>query len=304
MQFQGRIPEIPWPVRGLHRVQRRGGTMNSQRIRGTRSRPTRRDFLALGLGLPAAVSAACRAQPGKENLVMAGKTGLGSREQAAEGRLLARPGRPRETGPAGLHPLGLERRRDAFLYVPASYRADRPAPLVVMLHGAGGSGLPHLRHVQPLADETGLLLLAPDSRLQSWDIIVQRDFGPDVAFLDRALAWTFERYAVDPARLAAEGFSDGASYALSLGVTNGDLFSHVIAFSPGFMVSGDPRGKPRIYVSHGTRDTVLPIDSCSRRLVPRLKGAGYDVRYHEFDGPHTVPEGIAREALDWFTGAA
>jgi phospholipase/carboxylesterase len=45
-------------------------------------------------------------------------------------------------------------------------------------------------------------------------------------------------------------------------------------------------------------------DSCSRRLVPRLKGAGYDVRYHEFDGPHTVPEGIAREALEWFARGA
>lgn len=230
-----------------------------------------------------------------------GRPGSPIQEQAAaQGRLLARPGQPRETGSRGLHPLGLERRRDAFVYVPAGYRADRPAPLVVMLHGAGGSGRPHLHHLQPLADETGMILLAPDSRLRSWDIIVQSEFGPDVTFLDRALAWTFERYAVDPAHIAAEGFSDGASYALSIGITNGDLFTHVIAFSPGFMAPGGQEGSPRIYVSHGTRDAVLPIDSCSRRLVPRLKRAGYDVLYHEFDGPHTVPEEIAKEALDWF----
>ncbi|HYO16734.1 MAG TPA: phospholipase [Thermoanaerobaculia bacterium] len=230
-----------------------------------------------------------------------GRPGSPIQEQAAaQGRLLARPGQPRATGPRGLHPLGLERRRDAFVYVPAGYRADRPAPLVVMLHGAGGSGRPHLHHLQPLADETGMILLAPDSRLRSWDIIVQSEFGPDVTFLDRALAWTFERYAVDPAHIAAEGFSDGASYALSIGITNGDLFTHVIAFSPGFMAPGGQEGSPRIYVSHGTRDAVLPIDSCSRRLVPRLKRAGYDVLYHEFDGPHTVPEEIAKEALDWF----
>jgi predicted esterase len=36
------------------------------------------------------------------------------------------------------------------------------------------------------------------------------------------------------ATLAVSGFSDGASYALSIGPANGDLFTHVMAFSPGF----------------------------------------------------------------------
>jgi poly(3-hydroxybutyrate) depolymerase len=40
---------------------------------------------------------------------------------------------------------------------------------------------------------------------------------------------------VDPQRICVSGFSDGASYALSLGLANGDLFTHVAAFSPGFM---------------------------------------------------------------------
>ena len=96
------------------------------------------------------------------------------------------------------------------------------------------------------------------------------------------------------------GFSDGASYALSLGLTNGDLFTHVLAFSPGFMAPRKRRGKPRLFLSHGTRDRVLPIDPCSRRIVPQVRRAGYDVTYREFDGPHTVPDEIAREAVDWF----
>ncbi len=61
------------------------------------------------------------------------------------------------------------------------------------------------------------------------------------------------------------------------------------------------RGEPGIYVSHGTRDDVLPIDACSRRVVPRLRQAGYDVRYREFVDGHTVPPEVAREAVDWFT---
>ena len=39
----------------------------------------------------------------------------------------------------GLQPLGLDAARDALLYVPAHYRDERPAPLVVLLHGAGGN---------------------------------------------------------------------------------------------------------------------------------------------------------------------
>jgi predicted esterase len=204
-----------------------------------------------------------------------------------------------EAGPTGLHRLDLAPGRDGYLYVPPSYRGD-PAPLVLILHGAGGDARGALDRLRPLADEAGILLLAPDSRDRTWDVIVQRGFGPDVAFIDRALVHTFARYAVDPKRLAVEGFSDGATYALSLGITNGDLFTHVLAFSPGFMAPADQQGAPRIYVSHGRQDQILSIDACSRRLVPKLKNAGYDVRYHEFDGPHTVPPDIAREALTWF----
>lgn len=219
-------------------------------------------------------------------------------EAQEEGRLGARPRAPDLPTPApGLHTLELGTPpRGALLYVPLGYRPERPAPLALMLHGAGGSGAGVLAPLRTWADEAGLLVLAPDSLGPTWDL-VRADFGPDVARLDEALAQVFARCAVDPERLAVAGFSDGASYALSLGLTNGDLFTHVLAFSPGFMAPTTPRGRPRIYVSHGTRDSVLPIATCSRRLVPRLRGDGYDVQYVEFDGPHTVPPECAHQAL-------
>ena len=64
------------------------------------------------------------------------------------------------------------------------------------------------------------------------------------------------------------------------------------------------QGAPRLYISHGTRDRVLPIERCSRRIVPQLERAGYDLIYREFDGPHMIPPKIAREAVEWFGGAA
>ena len=109
------------------------------------------------------------------------------------------------------------------------------------------------------------MLLVPDSRGRTWDMILG-NYGPDVAFIDQALAQTFSRYALNPARLAIGGFSDGASYALSLGLSNGDLFTHIIAFSPGFMAPAQQQGRPPVFITHGTQDRVLPITRCSRRM--------------------------------------
>jgi phospholipase/carboxylesterase len=224
-----------------------------------------------------------------------------SKEAQTEGRLRARPVRVTGSAPVGLQPLMLGAARDSYLYVPTTYSADRPAPLVLLLHGAGGHARQGLNLSRSLADAAGLLLLAPASRDHTWDLLVDRRYGPDAAMIDQALEQTVSRYAIDPERLAIGGFSDGASYALSLGITNGDLFTHVIAFSPGFVAPAGHTGSPRIFVSHGTCDGVLPIGRCSRRIVPELERGGYDVLYREFDGGHTILPEIASEAVGWFT---
>jgi predicted esterase len=199
----------------------------------------------------------------------------------------------------GLRPL----EAGGYLYVPAGYGAGRPAPLVLLLHGAGEDARDGLALLRGQADGAGLILLALSSRGPTWDLILGRGrYGHDVAAIDEALDHTFSSYAVDLGRVAVGGYSDGASYAISLGISNGDLFDHVLAFSPGFMAPAGRVGSPRFFVSHGTRDRWLPIDRTSRRLVPELEGAGYEVRYREFDGPHVVPPGIAQEAVDWFAG--
>lgn len=202
----------------------------------------------------------------------------------------------------GLHALGLgQGSRDGLLYVPATDFAIGGLPLVVLLHGAGGTARAAVELLLPYADAAGVILLAPDSRGRTWDMILG-GYGGDVAFLDSALSRVLAGAPVDRARMAIGGFSDGASYALSVGLSNGDLFGAVVAFSPGFMAALEMRGRPRIYVSHGAHDSVLPIDRCSRRLVPVLRGTGYDVRYTEFDGGHAVPAEVVTEAVDWLAG--
>lgn len=218
---------------------------------------------------------------------------------AHDGRITTRPHAPAETGPRGLHPLNLDRRRDAWVYVPKTYGPARPTPLIVSLHGAGGNGRSHLGHLIAEADQFGVILLAPTSQDQTWDVI-RGGYGPDVEAINRGLDRVFGRYNIDSRLLAVEGFSDGASYALSIGLTNGDLFTCILAFSPGFLAPAAQRGEPRIFVSHGTNDRILGINVCSRRIVPRLERAGYDIRYDEFEGGHAVPERIAEDGVRWF----
>jgi phospholipase/carboxylesterase len=216
------------------------------------------------------------------------------------GRLTARPSQPGRSVEPGRHPLGIGARgRDGFFFVPAVAR-DRPLPLALMLHGAGGRATAFDGLVD-VVGQLGIALLAVDARGSTWDVI-RGDFGPDVDFIDRALAHVFDRCSIDPARLAIGGFSDGASYALTLGLRNGDLFSHILAFSPGFSLPGDARGKPRIFISHGTSDAILPIDRTSRTIAPRLRRDGYELVYQEFDGPHTVPAAVRDQALRWLLG--
>jgi phospholipase/carboxylesterase len=196
----------------------------------------------------------------------------------------------------GLRAVDLGPGREVLLHVPGGIDVGAPARLVVSLHGAGGDGRGGLGPLVPLADAHRLLVLAPASQGSTWDVILG-GWGPDVRRIDDALADVFASYPVDPRRLAISGFSDGASYALSLGLANADLFTHVLAFSPGFVVPVRPAGTPRVYVSHGRADEVLPIDRTTRRIVPTLRSAGIPVEVHEFDGGHTVPAGIAEEAV-------
>ncbi|MBK1661631.1 alpha/beta hydrolase, partial [Paracraurococcus ruber] len=195
--------------------------------------------------------------------------------------------------PPGQYPLGLGGERDGLLRVPAA-APPGPLPLILMLHGATGTAERALRRIARIADSA--LLLLPESLGTTWDVL-EGGYGPDIARIEAALARILPAWPVDPRRIAVAGFSDGASYALSLALMNGAAFSHALAFSPGFVAPVSLDGRPRLFLSHGTADRVLNIDLCSRRLVPKLRQSGYPLIYREFEGGHELPEEIALTAL-------
>jgi phospholipase/carboxylesterase len=187
----------------------------------------------------------------------------------------------------------------AVLYVPTGYQASVPAPFVLMLHGEGQVALDALNLFQPHADAAGLVLLAVDSSTTTWDVIIGDQYGPDITFINAALAAAFNQVNVDSTRVSIEGFSDGASYALAMGRTNGTLFSRIMAFSPGEQPGYDPTGKPKIFLSQGLNDQLNIAAETGEFFNQQLLAAGYSVDFVEFNGVHEIPDVVVQQAIAW-----
>jgi len=228
---------------------------------------------------------------------------LGPLNGALLGRLtFTWPGAPTQPPlPPGRHSLRFPEGREAVLVVPEGLDPIAPVPLLVLCHGAGGEADKVLPFFVRWARAQRFLLLAPQSMFPTWDIVIG-GHGPDLERLDIALQQVAACFRLDPARLAIAGFSDGGSYALSVGLSNGDLFSHVIALSAGFMNTFTRQGRPRVFIAHGRSDTQLPFDTSARPYALKLLEEGVDLTLLPFDGDHRiVPEVVAR-AMAFFMG--
>jgi phospholipase/carboxylesterase len=228
---------------------------------------------------------------------------------AEPGRILIPAKSPTQTVSAGLQKLS---GRNGLLYIPTDHA--EPVPLLILLHKAGGSPSEWFSGAgsyAPYAEKGRFAILAPESPGPTWGT-GPKNWGYDYVAINRALEDAFARCAIDRNRLAIGGFSDGASYALSLGLANGDVFRYVIAFSPGFIVRARARGRiggdnkievPLVYIAHGSGDNVLPIGSTSRVFVSSLRKNGYNVEFREFSGGHHVSLQVADHAMSWLTAA-
>lgn len=242
----------------------------------------RREFLTALAALPALRSAAAE-------------------DLSSVGRLSVRFAKPTKSGKVGeIVPLGLGGARDGVVY--AAPDADRVSrPLLLLLHGATGSGEWSLRRMQSQITMPGVVVVAPDSRGPTWDL-VRGGVGPDVHFIDDALRAVFDRYPIDRARVCVAGHSDGASYALTIGLTNGDLFPQVMAFSAGFLaVKAPSKVKPRVFLAHGREDEILSFETSGKHIATLLERSGYVVTFRAFDGTHALKPEIVREAMQWWS---
>ena len=205
--------------------------------------------------------------------------------------------------PAGLHQLsascGVLGERATMLYVPTDLDPSKPVKLLVMFHGAGGSAEKVRPEFQSFAENHKFLLMLPQSTYQTWDLTIGGN-GPDLEKLDKALTEVNTYFTIDSRHFGFCGFSDGASYSLSIGLSNGHILSHIIALSGGFMNLYVPRGKPRVFIAHSPEDEQLPMNTSGLFHYKELKNNGYDVIFHEFHGRHQIHPPVVKAALDFF----
>ena len=202
----------------------------------------------------------------------------------------------------------------AYAYLPKG-RTGTPSPVLIALHGAGGQANDVLTSFREAADAHGIVLLIPQSAKGTWDMMedlksrlgvemnVQPRYGKDLKAIDTALADLFTKIAVDPARVGIMGFSDGATYALSVGTANPQLFKRIIAFSPGPAFIGKSAADQFVFISHGENDKVLPF-ATARGHASKLRVKKIPVEFEKFDGGHEVPKAIKEKAMAFFRDPA
>ena len=219
--------------------------------------------------------------------------------QPASAQLQARPALVAMTLPPGVSRIG----RNAQAYRPRNASAAA-LPLIVLLHGAGGDAGRFLAEFKSISDRRAAILLALKSAGRTWDLQPRRgggaSFGRDAANLDSALAELFAKAPVDRERIVLLGFSDGASYALSLGLANPQLVRAIVALSVGgVLMPPSIDGTQRLFIAHGRRDPVLPFANVQRRIVPGLKRSGLEPRVRWSNGGHVMDFDAIEEGLDF-----
>jgi phospholipase/carboxylesterase len=206
-------------------------------------------------------------------------------------RLDARPRPDAKPCPPGEYELRISPDRRALMRV--TPRGGGARALLVALHGAGSGRAPGgLWAFRSAWSVPGLVIVSPAAAGSAWTL-----GAVDVDFVDRTLQRAFARCKVDPRRVGVGGFSSGAGMALWLGLSNGNLLRAVIALSGGGSLPDGRLGKPRVFVAHGTADSVIPVGQGGDVIVRELRGEGYAVMYRRFKGGHRVVPSIARDAV-------
>lgn len=186
---------------------------------------------------------------------------------------------------------------EMLVYMPASARGRGRVPVAVFLHGAGRIALPFVEGHQAMADAHGVMVVAPYSKTETWDVFGGTGYNEDIAALDLVMQWVFYQVPASPRGIALTGFSDGATYALAVGRANGDLFTRVVAYSPWALIDTERVGHAPMLITHGVGDGIANYGVTANEIVPTLRGEGHDVEFIGFNGGHAVPADIVERVV-------
>ena len=159
--------------------------------------------------------------------------------------------------------------REYILYVPRSYDRAKPTPLVISMHGAMNwpSFQMNLSQWNTLADEHGFIVVYPAGEgggPKIWHM-------PDVIFISELIDKLEASYSIDPARIYANGLSNGGGMTFALSCT---LSHRIAAFGPvaaavTLPLNWCPDSRPAPMIAfHGTADRFTPYNGAKVWLAP------------------------------------
>ncbi len=187
-------------------------------------------------------------------------------------------------------------------------------PTLLLLHGTGADEHDLLGLGRVLAPEAALLSprgTITENGANRWF----RRLREGVYDVDDVVARTHElaefvgsaveHYQLDPHRIVAVGFSNGANIAAATLLLRPGLVHGAALFAAGAPLQDrepdpvDLSGTP-VFVSAGENDTMIPIDQ-ARLLARQLTDRGADVELREHSGGHALSPVLAR-AREWLAG--
>lgn len=139
--------------------------------------------------------------------------------------------------------------RYARRYLPASVRTCDPLPLVMFLHGAGGTPEAYEPQLEAHAESLGLVLLLPAASGAGWS-------DADTPTLNGALDAIDAELLLDGTRTYVAGHSAGAAWAYILGYGSPGIAAIFSMSAPFYAVGGvaDPSYVPPIHMYYGADD--------------------------------------------------
>jgi polyhydroxybutyrate depolymerase len=197
-------------------------------------------------------------------------------------------------------------KREYYVHAPAAYDAGRSWPLVLVLHGGGGTAakMDKLTGMNAAADRAGFIACYPQGLKRHWNdgrAVNARatEDVDDVFFLVAVVDAVRGEYNVDPKRVYACGISNGAMMAFRLAADRPDLVAAVAGVGGGvtdeLVAEHPPQGPVPVMMVVGDADPCVPfgggdVGAGGRKhgtIIPQTEGAAY----------WAVKNGAAREPV-------
>ena len=171
--------------------------------------------------------------------------------------------------------------RTYYIHIPTSYDKSRSFPLVILLHGLGGTGegMSKLTGFDKLADKEGFIVIYPDGRNRFWKCDGRIKKNDDVGFISFLIDEVSKSLNIDKKRIYATGMSNGGFMCIYLACELSDKISAiapVVATMTEYQYNNFSPKKPvSVLTINGTEDKIVPWNGGEINVSSNLlKGVG------------------------------